>query len=83
MLGLISEACNGYSLMDVILVAIPEYMLHGLSMSTYAELMPDFSPPEVKAQQQQQHNTGIFLNVDPQAVNYYSRKMHPCVPVKP
>ena len=64
------------------MMAIPEYMLHGLSMSTYAKPMPDFSPPEVKAQQQQR-NTGIFVNVDPQAVNYYSRKMHPYVPVKP
>ena len=66
------------------MIAIPEYMPHGLSVSTYAEPMPDFSPPEVKAhQQQQQRNTGIFVNADPQAVNYYSRKMHPYVPVKP
>lgn len=63
------------------MMAIPEYMLHGLSISTYAELTPDFSPPEVKVQQQQ-HNMGIFVNVDPQALNYYSRKMHPYVPVK-
>jgi hypothetical protein len=63
------------------MMAIPEYMFHGLNMSTYAELMPDFSPPEVKAQQQR--NTGIFVNADPQAVNYYGRKTHPYVPVKP
>jgi hypothetical protein len=64
------------------MIAIPEYMLHGISMSTYAELMPDFSLPEVKVLLLQR-NTGIFVNADPQAAIYCSRKMRPYVPVKP
>jgi hypothetical protein len=35
----------------MILVAIPEYILHSISMSTYARLVPNFSPPEVKERQ--------------------------------
>ena len=65
------------------MIAIPEYMLHGLSISTYVELMPSFPLLEVKAQQQQQRNTGIFVNAGPQVVIYYNRKMRPYVPLKP
>ena len=48
-LGLISKARNGYPLMDM--VVFPEYMLHGLSMSTDDRIMCDLAGPEVQALQ--------------------------------
>lgn len=46
-LGLISKARTSYPLMDM--VVFPEYMLHGLSMSTAADIMLDVDGPEVEA----------------------------------
>jgi hypothetical protein len=35
------------------MIVFPEYMLHGLNMSTSTKIVLDLSEPEVKAQQQQ------------------------------
>ncbi len=49
-LALISKARDGYPHMDMIV--FPEYMLHGLSMSTSDDIMCDLEGAEVKALQQ-------------------------------